>query len=114
VLDVSAMTVVSDGSAAMDLSDLNINNHYGVLSRKSKAAFPDGPLNITYTVGRTSVPANVTNAAKLIVQHLWESQLGNLPSIQGDDRGYVVTGAGHMVPYRVLGELPDEVPLGLA
>jgi hypothetical protein len=114
VLDVTAITLVSDGSSPVDLLDLNINAHYGSLSRKSSATFPDGLLNITYVVGRTAVPANVTNAAKLIVKHLWRTQLGNAPSVQEDDRGYVVTGSGYMIPYRVLGELPDEVPLGLA
>lgn len=114
ILDVTAITLVSDGSSPMDLADLNINSHYGTLTRKSSAPFPDGLLNVTYTVGRVSVPANVTNAAKLIVAHLWKTKLGNLPSEQGDDRGYVVTGGGYMIPYRVLGELPDETPIGLA
>lgn len=114
VLTVTAITLVSDGSSPMDLADLNINTRWGQVSRKSSAPFPDGLLNVTYTVGRAVVPANITNAAKLIVKHLWETQLGNLPSVQGDDRGYVVTGAGYMIPYRVLSELPDEVPLGLA
>ncbi len=51
----------------------------------------------------------------MIVKHNWETQLGNLPSIQGDDRGYVVTGSGYLVPYRALALLkPDEIQIGFA
>lgn len=116
VLEVTAITLVSDGSSPVTLADLNINGHYGQLSMKTGAAFPVGLLNVTYTVGRTYVKPSWTLAAKLIVEHLWETKLGNLPSIQGDDRGYVVTGSGYLVPYRALALLPDseQIPLGLA
>ena len=77
--------------------------------------FPFGEYDITYVVGRTYVKPNWTLAAKIIVEHIWQTQLGNLPSIQGDDRGYVVTGSGYLVPYRALSLLePDTAPVGFA
>jgi hypothetical protein len=72
-------------------------------------------MDITYTVGRSVVKANWTVAAKIIVKHNWETQLGNLPSIQGDSAGYVVTGSGYLVPYRAVSLLQsDQVPAGFA
>lgn len=115
VTAVTAVTLVRDGSSPVTLSDLAINTASGVISYKSGIAFPYGDMDVTYTVGRTSVKANWTLAASMIVQHLWETQLGNLPSMQGDNPGYVVTGSGYLVPYRAISLLqPDQVPVGFA
>lgn len=115
VTAVTAATLVADGSSPITLSDLAINTAAGVISYKSGASFPYGDMDIVYTVGRSYVKANWTLAASLIVQHLWETQLGNLPSIQGDSAGYVVTGSGYLVPYRAVSLLTvDQVPAGFA
>jgi hypothetical protein len=115
VTAITAITDVQTGTNPITLSDLTINTQAGVISYKSGAAFLAGPLDITYTVGRSVVKANWTLAAKIIVKHLWDTQLGNLPSIQGDDGGYVVTGSGFTVPYRAIGLLQaDRVPAGFA
>lgn len=115
VTAVTAITDVRTGTTPVTLSDLTINTAAGVISYKSGVSFPYGLLDITYTVGRSVVKANWTLAAKIIVKHLWETQLGNLPSIQGDDGGYVVTGSGFTVPYRAIGLLQaDRVPAGFA
>ena len=115
VLTVTALTLVSDGSTPVSLSELNINGPRGVITRKNGSAFPTGQMSITYTVGRTYVQPNWTLAAKIIVKHNWDTQLGNLPSVQGDDPGYVVSGSGYLVPYRALALLePDAVTFGFA
>jgi hypothetical protein len=115
VTEVTAITLVSDGSSPITLSDVAVDTDTGVISLKSGGVFPYGDMDITYTVGRSFVKANWTLAAKIIVKHNWETQLGNLPSIQGDDRGYVVTGSGYLVPYRAISLLePDSVPAGFA
>jgi hypothetical protein len=115
VTAVTAVTLVRDGSAPITLSDLTINTAAGVISYKNGTAFPYGDMDVTYTVGRTSVKANWTLAAKIIVKHNWDTQLGNLPSIQGDTPGYVVTGSGYLVPYRAISLLQsDQVPAGFA
>jgi hypothetical protein len=115
VTAITAITDVSTGTNPITLSDLTINTAAGVISYKSGIAFPYGEMDITYTVGRTAVKANWTLAAKIIVKHNWETQLGNLPSIQGDDPGYVVTGSGYLVPYRAISLLQsDQVPAGFA
>jgi hypothetical protein len=114
VTDVTSITVVSDGSS-LDLTNLTIDSNAGVISYKDQSTFPYWDMDVTYTVGRSTVNANWTLAAKHIVKANWASQLGNLPSIQGDDPGYVVTGDGYLVPFRALALLaPDDVPAGFA
>lgn len=115
VLAVTGITIVRDGTTPITLSDLAINTDAGVISYKNGVSFPYGEMDITYTVGRTSVQANWTLAAKIIVKYAWESQLGNLPSIQGDSPGYVVSGSGLIAPPRAISLLaPDQVPVGFA
>ena len=115
VTAVTAVTQVSDGSSPITLSDLAVNTTAGIVSYKNGGTIGYGDLDITYTVGRSYVEPNWTLAAKIIVKHNWDTQLGNLPSIQGDSAGYVVTGSGYLVPYRALSLLqPDDVPVGFA
>jgi hypothetical protein len=115
VTAVTAITDVMTGTTPVTLSDLTINSAAGLLSYKSGALFPYGEMDITYTVGRSFVKANWTLAAKIIVKHNWDTQLGNLPSIQGDSPGYVVSGAGYLVPFRALSLLQsDQLPAGFA
>ena len=115
VTAVTAITDIRTGTTPITLSDLTINTAAGVISYKSGIPFPYAEMDVTYTVGRTSIKANWTLAAKHIVKANWESQLGNLPSIQGDNPGYVVTGAGYRVPFQAESLLqPDNVPAGFA
>lgn len=115
VLEVTAVTLVLDGSSPVTLADLAVNEAAGIVSYKSGSSLPSGEMDFTYTVGRPYVKANWTLAAKIIVKHNWETQLGNLPSIQGDSQGYVVSGAGYLVPFRAVALLqPDQVPAGFA
>jgi hypothetical protein len=115
VTAVTSITDISTGTTPITLSDLAINTAAGIISYKNGGTFPYAEMDVTYTVGRTSVKANWSLAAKIIVKHNWETQLGNLPSIQGDSPGYVVSGAGYLVPFRALSLLqPDQVPAGFA
>jgi hypothetical protein len=102
VLSVTALTSVQNGTSPVQLANLSIDTEAGDIYLKTGGCFPCGPFDITYTVGRTYVKANWTLAAKIIVKHNWETQLGNLPSVQGDSPGYIVTGSGYLVPYRAV------------
>lgn len=60
----------------------------GLLTRYTNG-FPGlfrGPVTVSYTAGRTSVPAAVKMATLIIVAHLWQTQRGAspLPSLGGD------------------------------
>lgn len=111
VTAITALTLVADGSSPIALSDLTVDATTGIVSFKTQGGiFPFNDMDITYTVGQSYVKANWILAAGLIVQHLWQSKLGNLPSIQGDDPGYAQTGAGFQVPFRAIALLdPDAV-----
>lgn len=115
VLSITSVTVVKDGSTPINLSDLSIDTKSGVVSHKNGSSFPYGDMDWVYVVGRATVQANWTLAAKIILKHNWEVKLGSLPSIQGDSPGYVVDGSGYLVPYRAISLLqPDQVPAGFA
>lgn len=115
VLAVTAISMVLDGSQPFNLADIAIDTDAGIISSKTGVPFPYWDMDITYTVGKPYVKANWVLAAKIIVKHNWETQLGNLPSIQGDDPGFISTGAGYLVPFRALALLgPDQVPAGFA
>jgi hypothetical protein len=99
VREVTAITLVQDGSSPINLADLSIDSEAGIVTMKGGSTFPYGEMDWTYTVGRDYVHPNWTLAAKMILDFNWKSQLGNLPSIQGDeDRGYVF--AGQEIPPR--------------
>lgn len=102
VLSVTSITSVSTGITPVPLANLSIDTEAGDIYLKYAGCFPYGAYDITYTVGRSVMKANWTTAAKIIVKHMWSNKLGNLPSIQGDNPGYVVTGSGHLVPYQAI------------
>jgi hypothetical protein len=115
VRSITSITLVSDGTSPITIADLAIDSPSGVVTYKNGRSFPYGDMDWTYVVGRSFVKANWSLSAKIILKHLWETQLGNLPSIQGDSAGYVVTGVGYTVPFRAVALLqPDQVPAGFA
>jgi len=105
---------VADGSSPITIGDLSINAEAGLVTYKSGSMFPYGDMDWTYVVGRTYVEPNWTLATKMILEHNWKSQLGNLPSIQGDeDRGYI--SPGQVIPPRAEMLLaPDSGSAGFA
>lgn len=93
VQSITSIVLVMDGSSPITISDLAINTEAGIVTYKNGSVFPWGEMDWTYEVGRSYVQPNWTLAAKMILDHNWKSQLGNLPSIQGDeDRGYIFPG----------------------
>lgn len=90
VLSITSITLVSDGTSPVTISDLTINTEAGIVAYKTGTAFPFGEMEWTYLVGRSYVHPNWTLAAKMILEYNWESQLGSLPSVQGDsDADYI-------------------------
>lgn len=78
---LSVTEVVEDG-ATLDPDAYSLNVSTGLLTKMQGTRsfrFASGVNNVTvtYVVGRTLIPANFTLAAKLIVQHLWETRRGS-------------------------------------
>lgn len=90
VLSITSITLVQDGSSPVTISDLSINTEAGIVAYKNGGSFAFGDMDWSYIVGRTYVHPNWTLAAKMILEYNWESQLGSLPTVQGDsDREYI-------------------------
>lgn len=114
VRSITSVTDVRTG-ASIDSSGMTVDRETGIVSYLNGSGFAYGDMDFVYVVGRDTVDSNWTDAAKVIVKHFWSTQLGNLPSNQGDDHGYVVTGSGYLVPYRAMAMLkPDQIPIGFA
>lgn len=100
VTEVLSITPTYSALTAIEVSDISIDSALGDVTRLAGGDFPRGTYDVTYTVGREHISSNWTQAAKIIVQHNWKTRLGGLPSEQGEERGYVVTGAGYLVPFK--------------
>lgn len=102
----SAVPVLT-GGIAYDVAGLDLDGPTGTVRRLDGGRLY-GPLRITYTAGRGVVPATITLAARIMVQHLWRTQYGasrGLSSIGGADDFSVnepVAGWGYAIPNRVL------------
>lgn len=103
---ISLTSVVAVLTSGIDVAvaDLDLDGASGIVRRLDGGRMV-GPLRITYTVGLTVVPANITHAARIILQHLWRTQHPpGRPQLGGDD--YAVTepipGLGYAVPNRAL------------
>jgi hypothetical protein len=84
----------------------------GYLDRLDGLPFYPGAYRVTYRAGRPVIPANITAAVKIILQHLWQTQRGSAsPAYLGGDDTTVVPGFGFAVPNRAL-ELLEADDLG--
>ncbi|MFD0902336.1 head-tail connector protein [Actinomadura sediminis] len=119
VLSVSA--VVEDGETVA-ASGYALDAPSGVLRRVLAGAGSCwrggvGGVEVTYLAGRTSVPANVSRAALIIVKHMWDTQRGSGGSrpLLGESEAVALNpgGTGYAIPYRAL-ELLGEPVAGVA
>lgn len=112
VLSVTSLAVLRDGSQPLDVTTLTPDPHTGIVYATA-GTFPDEPFEVTYTVGRTPVPAGITEAAKLIVQNWWQTRRGAGRPGQGGDDG--AAGNAYLIPYRAEALLaPHMMPAGFA
>jgi hypothetical protein len=110
VLEVMSMTPYLTAGTTYAPAVLRVTAE-GRLTLLSGLPFSWGPYEITYTVGRATIPANAVLAGKMILQHLWESQraAAGVP-LGGADETTMVPGFGFAVPNRALELLsPDDL-----
>jgi hypothetical protein len=105
---VSVTSITSASGGAIDISaglDLDVNA--GLIRRKLGLPFY-GPffswlpqVTVTYVAGwGTSVPAAFNTAARIILQHLWETQRGPLAMPMAGEALTAVPGFGFAIPSR--------------
>ncbi|QIJ62551.1 hypothetical protein [Streptomyces sp. JB150] len=119
VISVTAVTAVLTGGTSYAVADLDLDGEAGIVRRKDGGLLV-GPLRVIYVAGRTTIRANISHAARIILQHLWRTQGGGIgrPAPGGMD-DYAVTepipGLGFAVPNRALELLLDDrLPPGVA
>lgn len=113
VVAVTSMALV-DGTYTWNVADLHWSPA-GVVTSPFGVA-PYGHVTVTYTAGTPIVPEEYALAARIIVQHLWQTQrpergASSRSSSLGDSMGY--QGAGFAIPNRALELLGSGLP-GLA
>lgn len=99
-----------------DTANLDLDTDAGIVTVLSGPLF-GGLLTVTYTAGYTDVPENYNLAARVIVQHLWETQRGrmggprvggmddSMSNLAGGGRGYAIPNAA----LELLGPTPPVV-----
>ncbi|MBA2951590.1 head-tail connector protein [Streptomyces himalayensis] len=120
VLSLTSAVAILTGGTSYTVGDLDVDTRMGIVRLRSGGRMY-GPLRITYTAGRAVIPANITAAAKIILQHLWRTQYGAsraLAGIGGGDDFNVtepIAGFGYAIPNRALQLLePHRLPPGVA
>jgi hypothetical protein len=90
-----------------DVTSFDVDGPSGLLRVKLPGGLPLwGQLTVNYVAGYTVIPANYTMAAKLIVQHLYESERGEKGAARlGGGEPYEVPGMGTIprLAYELLG-----------
>ncbi|MFD9515945.1 hypothetical protein [Streptomyces sp. NPDC059979] len=120
VLSLTSLVAVQSGGRSYLPAELDVDGPAGVIRRLDGGRFY-GPLRGTYSAGRAIIPANLSSASRIILQHLWRTQYGasrGLSQVGGGD-DYLVTepipGFGYAIPNRALQLLePDRLPPGVA
>jgi hypothetical protein len=76
VLSLVSVVAVLDGGTDYDPADLDIDQDAGIVIRKASRGlwFTGGPWDVTYLAGRRQVPANISHAGRIILQHIWSTQ----------------------------------------
>lgn len=98
------------------VSDVHINSIVGELRTLRGPGFA-GRLVIVYTAGMSSIPVNYNLAARIIVQHLWQTQRGTSGPVlaggleMGYQSGNGVRSFGFAVPNRALELLGSRSPV---
>lgn len=102
---VSITSIVDNYSGiSIDVSDVDLDKPAGLVRRKLLLPFLVlGTTEVTYKAGLgTTVPPAIALAARIIVQHLWETQRGpsQFPGSGGDE--LATTLSGFAIPNRAL------------
>lgn len=102
VVSLTSITAVLTGGSSYETTDVDTDQDTGVVRRLDGAAFT-GPLRVAYRAGRAVIPPNITQGAKEIVRHMWDTQRGHAGTRPGlGEEEFVTTGSGFTIPRRVM------------
>lgn len=75
VVSLASVATV-DGTTTWNVADLHVSKA-GVVSAKAGVTAVEGDITVTYTAGETVVRSNWSLAARIIIQHIWDTQRGS-------------------------------------
>ncbi|WP_328860890.1 hypothetical protein [Streptomyces sp. NBC_00306] len=116
-LELVSVAGVLTGGMSYEPDTLSLDGDTGLVSLLGGGILR-GPLDVTYRAGRRIVTANITGAARIILQHLWRTRQGpGRPQMGvGDfDVTEPIPGLGYAIPNRAMQLLnPDNTGPGMA
>ncbi|MEV7907699.1 hypothetical protein, partial [Streptomyces anulatus] len=105
------------GGGLLEASGYEVEAEAGVLLRMAgtyECVWEAGRITVAYVAGRTEVPAHVRQAARIMVQHLWETQRGRMGAARTAGSEEVWDPRwGYAIPRRAL-ELLGDHSMGMA
>lgn len=114
LLSRSPVISVTSLLGASDPVEYTLDSEAGILSGVRYWA----PMTVTYTTGRSNLPAAVLGATLIITEHLWQTQRGNTPTagaLPVDPTTGVPIGLGYAIPNRAMDLLrPYALPPSVA
>jgi hypothetical protein len=115
VLALSTLVGIYNSGISYLPADLDTDLVTGIVRRRDGGWFI-GPLRVVYTAGRVVIPENFLLAAKIIIQHLWETQRGSGSAATNVDQADVayLYKAGFAIPRRALELLSPDAEDGIA
>lgn len=115
-LELVSVSPILAGGVAYDVAGLDLDPDTGLVQRLDGGSLT-GPLRVAYTAGRPIVPASITAAVRIILQHLWRTTQGPSrpqPGTGDFDVSEPISGFGYAIPNRALQLLePDRLPPGV-
>lgn len=117
VRQLVSVTALDGSGDTWTLSELHVDKNSGVVTRLSGYRRFYGLLRWVYDVGYVIVPANYTEAAEIIIMHLWETRrpTQRTPAPGGLQDSMTTTYAGsfgYAIPNRALELLGKAAPQG--
>lgn len=117
IRELVSVTALDDSGESWSVAELHCDKSTGIVSRLSGYRWFFGLLRWVYKVGPVSIPANYTEAAKIIVMHLWETrrptQRTPQPGGLADSMTTTYAGSfGYAIPNRALELLGKGQPRG--
>ncbi|MGW0805951.1 hypothetical protein [Nonomuraea sp. NPDC002799] len=110
VLSLTSVTAVGAGGVDQNVAELHLDGESGIVRRLDGGRMI-GPFQVAYVAGRTSIPANADLAGKIILQHMWETQRGQMSGVRvgGADEVWDPR-MGYSIPRRALELLGRQYP----
>jgi len=103
VISVTSIVPYRWSGSSFGPADVMVDEDGVIRMLTTGRVFGFGPYEVTYVAGRRVIPANITQAVKIILGHMWETQRGasGLP-YQNQDNLAPVPGQGYTLPNRAL------------